>query len=269
MEDEWYSGGDTGVPAEAGGAIAGATAATRSPYGDSFTPPTSQGGLPGQQAYGAPGASMGGYGAAPGAGMTGGGGLGVGAGGMGRGAVGGMSVEDDEDYENEPPLLEELGINFEHIWSKTLAVILPTKKIDINYLDDTDLAGPLVFCLCFGLCLLLTGKPHFGYIYGFGMFGCIATAMVLNLIGEKPINLWKTTSVLGYCLLPVIGLAALGIVWDLKGNMGHVLALVAVAWCTISATRLFEEYLDMRRQRYLVAYPVGLLYACFVLITVY
>lgn len=64
-------------------------------------------------------------------------------------------------------------------------------------------------------------------------------------------------------------MAALGIVWDLKGNAGHVLALVAVAWCTVSATRLFEEYLDMRRQRYLVAYPVGLLYACFVLITVY
>lgn len=48
--------------------------------------------------------------------------------------------EDDEDYENEPPLLEELGINFEHIWSKTLAVIIPTKRIDINYL-----VRPLVF----------------------------------------------------------------------------------------------------------------------------
>lgn len=47
--------------------------------------------------------------------------------------------EDDEDYENEPPLLVELGINFEHIWSKTLAVILPTKRIDINYL--VSLAG--------------------------------------------------------------------------------------------------------------------------------
>lgn len=66
--------------------------------------------------------------------MGGGGGLGVGAGGVGGGAVGAMSVEDEEDYENEPPLLEELGINFEHILSKTLAVILPTKKIDINYL---------------------------------------------------------------------------------------------------------------------------------------
>ncbi|CAM9199464.1 unnamed protein product, partial [Hapterophycus canaliculatus] len=112
-------------------------------------------------------------------------------------------------------------------------------------------------------------QPHFGYIYGFGMFGCIATAMVLNLIGEKPIDLWKTTSVLGYCLLPVIGLAALGIMVDLRGTAGHILGLVSVAWCTISATRLFEEYLEMRRQRYLVAYPVGLLYACFVLITVY
>lgn len=36
-------------------------------------------------------------------------------------------------------------------------------------------------------------QPHFGYIYGFGMFGCVATAMVLNLLGEKPIDLWKTT----------------------------------------------------------------------------
>lgn len=69
--------------------------------------------------------------------------------------------------------------------------------------------------------------------------------------------------------MPVIGLAALGMVYYLQGAVGHVLGLVAVAWCTISATRLFEEYLEMRRQRYLVAYPVGLLYACFVLITVY
>lgn len=69
--------------------------------------------------------------------------------------------------------------------------------------------------------------------------------------------------------MPVIGLAALGIVHNLSGAAGHVLGLVAVAWCTIAATRLFEEYLEMRRQRYLVAYPVGLLYACFVLITVY
>lgn len=34
---------------------------------------------------------------------------------------------DDDDFSNEPPLLEELGIRFDHIWSKTQAVLLPTK----------------------------------------------------------------------------------------------------------------------------------------------
>ena len=29
----------------------------------------------------------------------------------------------EDDYDNEPPLLEELGIRFDHIWSKTHAVI--------------------------------------------------------------------------------------------------------------------------------------------------
>lgn len=29
------------------------------------------------------------------------------------------------DYENEPPLLEELGVNFDHIRLKTLAVLNP------------------------------------------------------------------------------------------------------------------------------------------------
>lgn len=33
----------------------------------------------------------------------------------------------DEDYDNEPPLLEELGINFQHILTKTQAVLYPIK----------------------------------------------------------------------------------------------------------------------------------------------
>eukprot|EP01036_Dinobryon_divergens_P053889 gene53889-72016_t len=36
-------------------------------------------------------------------------------------------LDGEDDYSNEPPLLEELGIRFDHIWSKTQAVIIPTK----------------------------------------------------------------------------------------------------------------------------------------------
>jgi len=178
----------------------------------------------------------------------------------------------EEDYENEPPLLEELGIHFDHIWKKTLCVILPTMEFDFTGFDDsTDLAGPLVFLVCFGFCLLFSGKLHFGYIYGFGMFGCVALYFVLNLLSQdqRPIELFMVASVLGYALLPVIGLAVVAIVFSLKGYLGFVLGIVTIAWCTYSSTRLFEQYLSMEHQRWLIAYPVGLLYACFVLITVF
>jgi hypothetical protein len=36
----------------------------------------------------------------------------------------------DDDYENEPPLLEELGIRFDHIFSKTQAVINIRQVLD-------------------------------------------------------------------------------------------------------------------------------------------
>ena len=38
---------------------------------------------------------------------------------------------DFEDYENEPPLLEELGINWEHIFEKTKAVINPSQVLQL------------------------------------------------------------------------------------------------------------------------------------------
>ncbi|KAA8586735.1 hypothetical protein FQN60_000571 [Etheostoma spectabile] len=58
-------------------------------------------------------------------------------------------------FDDEPPLLEELGINFDHIWQKTLTVLHPMKAADGSIMNETDLAGPMVFCLAFGATLLL------------------------------------------------------------------------------------------------------------------
>jgi hypothetical protein len=67
-------------------------------------------------------------------------------------------IEMEDDYDNEPPLLEELGINWEHIFEKTKAVVNPTQKLNEHILDDADLAGPILFCLVLGSLLLLSGK---------------------------------------------------------------------------------------------------------------
>merc|ERR1711879_512218 len=94
--------------------------------------------------------------------------------------------------------------------------------------------------------LLLQGKVHFGYIYGYGVFGCISLYVLLNLlspIGHAKIDIWTIVSTVGYCLLPVVLVAALGIVMSLTGMLGNIIAFVAVLWCTYTATRQFERIL--------------------------
>jgi hypothetical protein len=39
-------------------------------------------------------------------------------------------------------------------------------------MDSADLAGPLVFALGLGFALMMTGKVHFGFIYGTVIMGC-------------------------------------------------------------------------------------------------
>jgi len=101
-----------------------------------------------------------------------------------------------DNYDDEPPLMEELGINFDHIMQKTAAVLNPLKNTDHSIMQDTDLAGPLVFGLAFGGTLLLSGKVHFGYIYGIGLVGCLAMYCLLNLMSLHGVSPGVVVSVL-------------------------------------------------------------------------
>lgn len=173
------------------------------------------------------------------------------------------------EFEEEPPLLEELGINFGHIWHKTLAVLNPLKHPDTNIMQDTDLAGPLVFCVALGAMLLLSGKVHFNYIYGIGVLGCLSMYALLNLMSKSSVSITCIISVLGYCLLPMVFLSSIAILMSLQGTVGMVLAVIAVLWCSISASKLFVSALSMIGQQLLVAYPCALVYGIFALLTVF
>ena len=173
------------------------------------------------------------------------------------------------DFENEPPLLEELGFNFDHIWQKTLSVLNPLKETDSHIMDDTDLAGPLLFCVAFGGFLMLHGKIHFGYIYGFSALGCFSMYAVLNLMSMTGVPPGIVISILGYCLLPMVVLSGLSLVVSLQGTMGSVLTTVTIGWCSVASSKLFVTALAMDSQQLLVAYPCALLYGVFALLTVF
>ncbi|ORX48589.1 Yip1-domain-containing protein [Hesseltinella vesiculosa] len=172
-------------------------------------------------------------------------------------------------YPDEPPLLEELGINFQHIQAKSLTVLNPFKKVSDTIMDDADLAGPLLFIFLFGIFLMLSGKVHFGYIYGVGVLGVVSIYLILNLMSETGLDWSRTASVLGYCLLPLVILSGFSVVLNLGGYIGLVLSVISIFWCTYSSSGMFTTVLHLNDQRFLIGYPVGLFYTCFALMTVF
>lgn len=188
-----------------------------------------------------------------------------------------MTPIDQEDYDNEPPLLEELGVNFPQIYSKSQAVLFPlgkhAKSLESGFIDnDADLAGPLAFALGLGGEMLLSGKLNFGYVYGLSLSGCLAMTLLLNLLNPNgAVSFWTVVSILGYALLPVNLLAAINAIVRVRilGKWGMIASILTILWCTTASARLFERGCNMRAQRFLVAYPTALLYSAFVMITIF
>ena len=130
----------------------------------------------------------------------------------------------------------ELGINFDHIIQKSLTVLNPLSAVEPHIMDDADLAGPLVFCFVFASLLLLvratlfasswskltrhkwtqSGKPQFSYIYGVALVGSASIYCLLNLMSESGIDAYRTASVLGYCLLPLVLLSMFSVIVSLE-----------------------------------------------------
>lgn len=174
-------------------------------------------------------------------------------------------------YPGEQPLLEELGINFAHIKTKTLAVLNPfNKSITSEIMSDSDLAGPILFVMLFGLLLLLAGKVQFGYIYGVGVFGSISLHYLFRLMSnDVQLDFLRSASVLGYCLLPLVILSIPGVFLPMDNLTGYISSAIAITWCTYSASGLFVVLLRLHNVRPLIAYPLGIFYTIFALMAIF
>jgi len=173
---------------------------------------------------------------------------------------------------DEPPILVELGIDFAHIREKTKIVLWPRRAMiapGSTMGNDDDFAGPLLFVVLLGTLLLFKGKVQFGAIYGVFVTGWLGIWAVLNLMSPKGIDVYRTASVMGYSLLPLVMLAALSIPVNMTGFAGALCVPVAVLWCSNAASLFFVAALDADDRRWLLAYPVALFYTCFALIAIF
>ncbi|XP_024991153.1 protein YIPF5 homolog [Cynara cardunculus var. scolymus] len=175
------------------------------------------------------------------------------------------------NFDDEPPLLEELGINTKQIWNKTASILNPFRvKADLH--EDADLSGPFLFLMAFGLFQLLAGKLHFGIILGWVTVASLFLYVVFNMLAGRNgnLDLYRCLSLIGYCMLPIVILSAVALFVPQGGLVIFVMMGIFVIWSTRVCTRLLVELASCGDEhRGLIAYACFLIYMLFSLLVVF
>ena len=79
----------------------------------------------------------------------------------------------------------------------------------------------------------------------------------------------RSASVLGYCLLPLVLTSFVGVALPMDTAAGYVISCLAICWCTYSSSKMFCAVGRMRSMRGLVAYPLGLFYVGFGIMSIF
>lgn len=179
--------------------------------------------------------------------------------GGGGGAPGGASFEDEE------PLLDELGIHPEQIWKKTRAILNPF-RVNPAVHQDSDLSGPILLYMSLCLFQLLAGKIQFGVILGWIVVSSIFLYAVFNMLAGRNgnLDLHRCTSVVGYCMLPVVIFSAVSLFVPQVGAVRFAIAAIFVFWATRACTGLMVAVADGGDE-----HPGLIAYACFLIYTLF
>lgn len=174
-------------------------------------------------------------------------------------------------FEDESPLLEELGINTSLILRKTIMILNPIRvKADLH--ENADLSGPFIFFLLFGLFQLLAGKFQFGVILGWLAVASFFLYVISNFLegSRGSLDLYCCLSFVGYCLLPMVLFSALSLFIPRAGPVSIVIACFTILWCTRACTSLLVVMAPHAEEhRNLLAYACVLIYSTFSLLVLF
>ena len=182
-------------------------------------------------------------------------------------------------FEEDAPLLEELGIDVPAIMHRIKAIL--TFRFASSDADSLDLGGPIIFMSIFATAHLLVGKLHFGYILGWTVVGSVLLWFILSSIAagddddsdqdcRNSLDLYSCCSIVGYSLLPLVMHAALSLLFPRRSAITIAIAIVAVMWAAGASSKLFMlRSRALKRNFSVVAYPCMLMYTAFAMLTLY
>ncbi|KAI8466887.1 MAG: hypothetical protein J3K34DRAFT_432316 [Monoraphidium minutum] len=176
-------------------------------------------------------------------------------------------------FEDEPPLLEELGIDLGAILRSTRAILLHQMRSPA--LEALDAGGALMFMLALGGLHLLMGKVHFGVILGWSVAQSVVVYFVANQVASNDgsvaggLDLYSCCCVTGYGMVPLIVVSA-ALLLVPKGPACVALSALGAVWSAITAAKVLARMSPgLQEARSLMVAPCLLMYGSFALLGVY
>ncbi|XP_047329038.1 protein YIPF5 homolog [Impatiens glandulifera] len=174
-------------------------------------------------------------------------------------------------FSDEPSLLEELEIDADLIYRKTLSLLNPF-RLNPSIHDSADLSGPFLYYITFCLFQMFAGKVQFGVVLGCIVVFSTFLYIIFNMLEGKNgnLDLYRCFSLVGYSMLPEVVFSAVSLLIPRGGAFNFGLAVVVVMWSTgICARLLAEGGSGDNTHRGLIAYPCLLIYAVFSMLVIF
>lgn len=175
-----------------------------------------------------------------------------------------LEVEEDDDEEDETPLLEELDIDLKDIYYKLRCVIFPCPALGFQrkvVRDSPDFWGPLLVVMMFAMVSVYGQFRVISWIITIWIFGSLIVFLLGRVLGAE-INYSQCIGVIGYSLLPLIIAGLISPFVHSLFYVWSVIQLVCVCWAAYSAGSLLVQD-ELGKKKPLLLYPVLLLYIYF------
>ncbi|XP_040206749.1 protein YIPF4 [Rana temporaria] len=174
-----------------------------------------------------------------------------------------LEVEENDPEDNKP-LLEELDIDLKDIYYKIRCVLMPMPSLGFNrqvVRDNPDFWGPLAVVLFFSMISLYGQFRVVSWIITIWIFGSLTIFLLARVLGGD-VAYGQVLGVIGYSLLPLIVIAPALLVVGSFEIVSTVIKLFGVFWAAYSAASLLagEEF---KTKKPLLIYPIFLLYIYF------
>lgn len=167
----------------------------------------------------------------------------------------------------EPPLLEELGIDMRNVVKKLKTTTLLQKPLE-DFMEESDMTGPILLMTCLGMLLLLKRKISFGFIYGYGFFGSLIIYFLLNMLLDNYIQLYDVISLIGYNIAPILFVSVLNLFVNLRNPLGILLSVFFSILSTFQVVRILGTKFKLEKTKSLISYPLFLLYQTFIILII-